>query len=69
MDVSVLDFTLFNIVSYIFGIATGLIICCSNKDLRRSPSFPSGFFSYPPAEVPEVPVVASAPPSLKVTVE
>ena len=32
MDISVLDFILFNILSYGFGIATGLGICCKHKD-------------------------------------
>ena len=32
MEISVLDFVLINSLSYIFGVATGLIICCKNKD-------------------------------------
>ena len=32
MNISILDFILINFVSYIFGIGTGLIICCKNKD-------------------------------------
>ena len=32
MDVSGLDFVLINIISYVCGLATGLIICCKHKD-------------------------------------
>ena len=32
MDISILDFTLINLLSYLFGVGTGLIICCKNKD-------------------------------------
>ena len=32
MDISILDFMLFNILSYSLGIATGLGICCKHKD-------------------------------------
>ena len=32
MDISGLDFVLINIISYVCGLATGLIICCKNKD-------------------------------------
>ena len=32
MDLSVLDFILLNITSYLLGIGTGLSICCKYKD-------------------------------------
>ena len=32
MDISALDFILINVISYVCGLATGLIICCKNKD-------------------------------------
>ena len=32
MDISVLDFILFNGLSYMLGIVTGLGICCKHKD-------------------------------------
>lgn len=32
MDISILDFILFNGLSYMLGIATGLGICCKHKD-------------------------------------
>ena len=32
MDITILDFVLFEITSYLFGIATGLMICCKYKD-------------------------------------
>ena len=32
MEVTGLDFVLINILSYVAGVATGLIVCCKNKD-------------------------------------
>ena len=32
MEVTGLDFILINILSYVAGVATGLIVCCKNKD-------------------------------------
>ena len=32
MELSILDFTLFNLLSYLLGVGTGLIVCCKNKD-------------------------------------
>ena len=32
MEVTGLDFVLINIFSYVAGFATGLVICCKNKD-------------------------------------
>ena len=32
MEISILDFCLVNFVSYIFGLASGLVICLKNKD-------------------------------------
>ena len=32
MEITILDFVLINIISYVCGTATGLIICCKNKD-------------------------------------
>ena len=72
MDVSTLDFVLFNIVSYILGIATGLVLCCRNKELRRSPSYPDFRNFFAPLPISQMatagepqyasPVLASAPP-------
>ena len=59
MDISALDFILINVISYVAGLATGLIICCKNKDklLVKSRSLDniSGHQYNPP-------IVASAPP-------
>ena len=33
MELSGLDFFMINLLSYIAGIGTGLIICCKNKDI------------------------------------
>ena len=32
MEISYLDFILINLLSYITGLGTGLIICCKHKD-------------------------------------
>ena len=32
MEITLMDFCLINFVSYIFGLGSGLIICCKNKD-------------------------------------
>jgi len=59
MDISGLDFVLINIITYVCGVATGLIICCKNKDklLVKSRSLDNiSSQQYDP------PIVASAPP-------
>jgi hypothetical protein len=40
MDISVLEFCLVNFLSYLCGVATGLVICCKNKEtfLQRQAS-------------------------------
>ena len=32
MEITPLDFALFNLLSYLLGVGTGLIVCCKNKD-------------------------------------
>ena len=32
MEITILDFVLINSLSYLMGVATGLIVCCKNKD-------------------------------------
>ena len=32
MEITGLDIVLINLLSYVAGVATGLIICCKNKD-------------------------------------
>ena len=32
MNITALDFVLINVISYVCGLATGLIVCCKNKD-------------------------------------
>jgi len=66
MDISGLDFILINIISYVAGIATGLIICCKNKDkfLIKSRSLENlSKQQYNP------PVVASAPPATAIPIQ
>ena len=66
MDISGLDFILINIISYVTGVATGLIICCKNKDkfLIKSRSLENlSKQQYNP------PIVASAPPATAIQVQ
>ena len=66
MDISGLDFILINIISYVAGIATGLIICCKNKDkfLIKSRSLENlSKQQYNP------PIVASAPPATAIPIQ
>ena len=82
MDITTLDFILINIVSYILGTATGLVICCKNKDdLMRSRSMDNfrnqvndSLNHQRTLPVPPMasPVLASAPPPqnpIKLTIE
>ena len=64
MEISGLDFLLFNILSYLTGLTSGLIICCKNKDKffvksRRTDNL-SQFNTI--STVNPQPILASAPP-------
>ena len=77
MEITGLDFVLINLLSYVAGVATGLIICCKNKDklLVKSRSLENLSLQQqqqqqqqqqmdrPPSQVPysTPPIVASAP--------
>lgn len=76
MEITVLDFCLINLLSYIAGLGTGLIICCKNKDKllikSRSNETENPSISQIPYSTP--PIMASAPPSVdkapvKITLE
>ena len=72
MDISYLDFFLINFVSYIFGLGTGLIICCKNKDklLVKSRSLDNISQQQRAQQLPYTsPVLASAPPPDKIPVK
>ena len=81
IDISLLDFVLLNITSYLFGIATGLIICCKYKDrevlaIMRSRSIDNlkQYNHQKTTAQPnwDSPVLASAPPPhnpVKLTIE
>tara|TARA_Y100000817_G_scaffold191960_1_gene149984 strand:+ start:547 stop:795 length:249 start_codon:yes stop_codon:yes gene_type:complete len=82
MEVTGLDFILINILSYVAGVATGLIVCCKNKDklLVKSRSLEQLSFQQMNSEQTNSqqthysaqPVVASAPlpdKPVKITVE
>ena len=66
MEITLMDFCLINFVSYIFGLGSGLIICCKNKDklLVKSRSLENiSRQQYNP------PVVASAPPVTAIPIQ
>ena len=81
MEISFFDFFLINFVSYIFGLGTGLIICCKNKDKLLVKSRSNDNLStqqinhtHQAIDLPFTsPVIASAPPPdkapIKITLE
>ena len=79
MEITGLDFFLINLLSYVAGVATGLIVCCKNKDklLVKSRSLENlslQQMNRPPPQVPysTPPIMASAPPDkppVKITLE
>ena len=82
MEITRLDFILINLLSYVAGVATGLIVCCKNKDklLVKSRSLEqlslqqmnSQQMNSQQTPYSTAPVVASAPPAdkpVKITVE
>ena len=72
MEVSLLDFFLINILSYITGLGTGLIICCKHKDkfFRGSETTERELdnirVTQPYSPPPQAEVIATAPPVDKV---
>ena len=67
MEISILDFCMVNLLSYIGGLATGLLICCKHKDklLVKSRSIDNiSSVDRPPSHVQYAtpPIMASAPP-------
>ncbi len=66
MEITLLDFCLINIISYIAGLGTGLLVCCKNKDkfFVRSSSI-DGIHSLPnnpsQSHYSSPPIVASSP--------
>lgn len=63
MEISGLDFFLINIISYITGLGTGLIVCCKHKDkfMSNGERESDHFQPYSPPPHSEV-ITASAPP-------
>lgn len=71
MEISALDFFLINILSYIGGLGTGLLVCCKHKDkFMNSDNRESEHFQvsqpYSPPPHSEV-ITASAPPPEQVS--
>tara|TARA_Y100000996_G_scaffold272507_1_gene214539 strand:- start:2654 stop:2896 length:243 start_codon:yes stop_codon:yes gene_type:complete len=67
MEISGLDFCLINILSYIAGLSTGLLVCCKHKDkfFGRSENQERGldeFQAQPYSPPPQAEVVASSTP-------
>lgn len=78
MELTVLDFILINILSYLGGLGTGLIVCCKHKEKFLNPTNrESDHFqlSQPYTPPPQADVIASAPPpeqvnkGLRITLE
>ena len=79
MEISGLDFFLINVLSYVAGVATGLIVCCKNKDKllvksRSHENLSLQQMDRPLSQAPysTPPIMASAPPvekPVKITVE
>lgn len=72
MEITFMDFFLINFVSYIFGLGSGLIICCKNKDklLVKSRSLENISQQQRQPQLPYIsPVLASAPPPDKAPVK
>tara|TARA_Y100000996_G_C22537869_1_gene648919 strand:+ start:370 stop:621 length:252 start_codon:yes stop_codon:yes gene_type:complete len=66
MEISLLDFCLINILSYIAGLGTGLIVCCKNKDrffIKSSSSSDdlSQIQTHEKKQYPTPPLLSSAP--------
>lgn len=70
MEITILDFCLINMLSYIAGLGTGLIICCKNKDKFFVRSRSNDLQLNTPSQVPysTPPIMASAPPLDKMPV-
>ena len=71
MEISALDFFLINVLSYIAGLSTGLLVCCKHKEKffgrsdhqeREMDEFQAQPYSPPP----QAEVIATAPPAEKV---
>lgn len=68
MEISALDFFLINVLSYIGGLGTGLIVCCRHKDkfFGGSESTERGLdniqVTQPYSPPPQADVIGTAPP-------
>ena len=67
MEISGLDFFLINVLSYIAGLSTGLLVCCKHKEkfFGRSENQEREldvFQTQPYSPPPQAAVMASAPP-------
>ena len=68
MEISGLDFFLINVLSYIAGLSTGLLLCCKHKEkfFGRSENQErelDGFQTQPYSPPPQAEVIATAPPA------
>ena len=70
MEISALDFFLINILSYIGGLGTGLLVCCKNKEKFMISNRELDHFqvSQPYSPPPQAEVItATAPPQEQVS--
>ena len=69
MEISALDFFLINVLSYIAGLGSGLLVCCRHKDkfFGGSESTERGLdniqVTQPYSPPPQADVIATAPPT------
>tara|TARA_B100000768_G_scaffold42523_1_gene41377 strand:+ start:260 stop:493 length:234 start_codon:yes stop_codon:yes gene_type:complete len=65
MEISGLDFFLINVLSYIAGLSTGLLVCCKHKEkfLGGDKSIRELDNIQPYSPPPQAEVIATAPPA------
>ena len=81
MEISALDFVLINVLSYIAGLSTGLLVCCKHKEKffgrseRTERELDNIQVTQPYSPPPQAEVIATAPPAdqlnkgLRITLE
>jgi hypothetical protein len=70
MDISILEFIMVNAFSYMCGVATGLVICCQNKEtfLQRQASV-ENLSQYEYSHQVQAQPLASAPTYPEITIK
>ena len=72
MEISGLDFFLINVLSYIAGLSTGLLVCCKHKEKffgrsdNQERELDNVQVTQPYSPPPQAEVIATAPPAEQV---